>query len=207
MEITLLGQNVNAYGKDLYDDYGMENLLEDVAKTSVPRIKFVTSHPWDFTDKMIDIIAKYDNIMPFIHLPVQSGSNKILKLMGRRYTKEEYLKLFNKIKDKIKNVSITTDIIVGFPSEEESDFNEIRKVVGEEKHKLTIDELAEHTHSVSGNPVWGQKHTYGQITPGTSGQANDTDITDISVGKSGSDTPHNNIQPTEVVGYMWIRRK
>ena len=98
-------------------------------------------------------------------------------------------------------------LAVGIKDNEESDFNEIRKVVGEEKHKLTIDELAEHTHSVSGNPVWGQKHTYGQITPGTSGQANDTDITDISVGKSGSDTPHNNIQPTEVVGYMWIRRK
>ncbi len=136
MEITLLGQNVNAYGKDLYDDYGMENLLEDVAKTSVPRIKFVTSHPWDFTDKMIDIIAKYDNIMPFIHLPVQSGSNKILKLMGRRYTKEEYLKLFNKIKDKIKNVSITTDIIVGFPSEEESDFNETLDLVNTCKFDL-----------------------------------------------------------------------
>jgi len=124
LEITLLGQNVNAYGKDLYDDYGMENLLEDVAKTNIPRIKFVTSHPWDFTDKMIEIINKYDNILPFIHLPVQSGSNNILKLMGRRYTKESYLTLFNKMKERINNVSITTDIIVGFPNETKEDFEE-----------------------------------------------------------------------------------
>lgn len=124
LEITLLGQNVNAYGKDLYDDYGMENLLEDVAKTNIKRIKFVTSHPWDFTDKMIDIINKYDNILPFIHLPVQSGSDRILKLMGRRYTKESYLTLFNKMRERIKNVSITTDIIVGFPGETKEDFEE-----------------------------------------------------------------------------------
>jgi len=124
VEITLLGQNVNAYGKDLYNDYGMENLLEDVAKTNIQRIKFVTSHPWDFTDKMIEIINKYDNVLPFIHLPVQSGSDRILKLMGRRYTKESYLTLFNKMREQIKNVSITTDIIVGFPGETEEDFEE-----------------------------------------------------------------------------------
>ena len=123
-EITILGQNVNAYGKDLYDDYFMGELLEDIAKTKIPRIRFMTSHPWDFTDKMIDVIAKYDNIMPSVHLPVQSGSNKILKLMGRRYTKESYLELFNKIKNKIPGVTISTDIIVGFPGEEEEDFQE-----------------------------------------------------------------------------------
>ena len=128
-EITLLGQNVNAYGKDLYDDYGMENLLEDVAKTKIERIRFVTSHPWDFTDKMIDVIAKYDNVMPFVHLPVQSGSNDILKKMGRRYTKEDYIKLFDKIKTKIKDVSITTDIIVGFPNESDEDFKDTLDLV------------------------------------------------------------------------------
>ena len=90
----------------------MAELLEDVAKTGIERIRFVTSHPWDFTDDMIDVIAKYPNVMPYIHLPVQSGSNKILKLMGRRYTKESYLELFHKIKDKVKNATITTDIIV-----------------------------------------------------------------------------------------------
>lgn len=133
-EVTLLGQNVNAYGKDLKEDYRMENLLEDVAKTGIERVRFVTSHPWDFTDSMVDIIAKYDNIMPYIHLPLQSGSNRVLKLMGRRYTKEEYLKLFHNLKNKVKNVSITTDIIVGFPNETEEDFKETLSVVEECKY-------------------------------------------------------------------------
>ena len=123
-EVTLLGQNVNAYGKDLYDDYNMGDLLEDIAKLDIPRIRFMTSHPWDFTDKMIETIGKYPNIMPSVHLPVQSGSNKILKLMGRRYTRESYLDLFYKIKNTVPNVSISTDIIVGFPLEEEEDFQE-----------------------------------------------------------------------------------
>ncbi len=127
-EVTLLGQNVNAYGKDLYDDYGLGELLEDISKTSIPRIRFMTSHPWDFTDSMIGKMAKHKNIMPSIHLPMQSGSTKVLKKMGRRYTKEEYLALFNKIKEKIPNVSISTDIIVGFPGEEEEDFLETLEV-------------------------------------------------------------------------------
>lgn len=129
LEVTLLGQNVNAYGKDLEENYDFATLLEAVAKIGIPRIRFVTSHPWDFTDEMIDIIAKYDNIMPYIHLPLQSGSSKILKLMGRRYTKEEYITLYNKIKEKVKGVSITTDIIVGFPNETEEDFDETLEVV------------------------------------------------------------------------------
>ncbi len=128
-EITLLGQNVNAYGKDLYEDYNLSNLLEDVAKTDIDRIRFVTSHPWDFTDDMIKIISKYKNVMPYIHLPVQSGSNRILKLMGRRYTKEEYIELYNKIRDNVEGVSITTDIIVGFPGETEVDFKETLDLV------------------------------------------------------------------------------
>ena len=130
-EVTILGQNVNAYGKDLYNDYFMGELLEDIAKTGIPRIRFMTSHPWDFTDKMIDVIAKYDNIMPSIHLPLQSGSNKVLKLMGRRYTKESYMELFNKIKDKIPGVSVSTDIIVGFPGEDEKDIEETLEILEE----------------------------------------------------------------------------
>ena len=133
-EVTLLGQNVNAYGKDLEINYKMENLLEDTAKIGIDRIRFVTSHPWDFTDSMIDVIAKYDNIMPYIHLPLQSGSDRILKLMGRRYTKEDYLSLFHKLKEKIPNVSITTDIIVGFPGETRKDFEETLNVVDECKY-------------------------------------------------------------------------
>ena len=127
-EVTLLGQNVNAYGKDLELNYYMGDLLRDVAKTGIARVRFVTSHPWDFTDEMITIIKEYDNVMPYIHLPLQSGSNRILKLMGRRYTKESYLELFNKLKN-IPNVSITTDIIVGFPGETEEDFKETLDVV------------------------------------------------------------------------------
>lgn len=128
-EVTLLGQNVNAYGKDLDINYKMENLLEDVAKTGIERVRFVTSHPWDFTDNMISTIKNYPNIMPYIHLPLQSGSSKILKLMGRRYTKESYLELYNKIKENLPYSSITTDIIVGFPGETEEDFLETLEVV------------------------------------------------------------------------------
>ncbi len=131
LEVTLLGQNVNAYGKDLESEISFADLLEKVAKIGIPRIRFVTSHPWDFTDETINTIAKYNNIMPHIHLPLQSGSSKILKLMGRSYTKDEYLKLFNKIKKTIPNVAITTDIIVAFPGENELDFSHTLDVVNE----------------------------------------------------------------------------
>lgn len=133
-EVTLLGQNVNAYGKDLYDNYNLGDLLEEIALLNIPRIRFMTSHPWDFTDKMIDVIGKYSNIMPSVHLPVQSGSSKILKLMGRRYTKESYLELFHKIKDTVPGVSISTDIIVGFPGEDEEDFRETLSLAEECKY-------------------------------------------------------------------------
>lgn len=133
-EITLLGQNVNAYGKDLYEDYTLGNLLEDIAKKDIPRVRFMTSHPWDFTDSMVEVIGRYDNIMPSVHLPVQSGSSKILKLMGRRYTRESYLELFKKIKDTVPNVSISTDIIVGFPGESEEDFLETLSLAEECKY-------------------------------------------------------------------------
>ncbi len=133
-EITLLGQNVNAYGKDLDNEVSFAELLELVSQTGIERIRFVTSHPWDFTDELINVIASHDNIMPYIHLPLQSGSNRILKLMGRRYTKEEYLKLVDKIRENIPNVAITTDIIVGFPNESEEDFQETIDVVNKVKY-------------------------------------------------------------------------
>lgn len=133
-EITLLGQNVNAYGKDLYDDYTLTNLLEDIAKKDIPRVRFMTSHPWDFTDEMIEVIGKYPNIMPSIHLPVQSGSSRILKLMGRRYTKESYLELFDKIKKIVPGCAVSTDIIVGFPGETEEDFQETLDLVNKCKY-------------------------------------------------------------------------
>ena len=123
-EVTLLGQNVNAYGKDLYDNYNLADLLKDVSDTGIERIRFVTSHPWDFTDSMVDIIASRDNIMPYIHLPLQSGSNKILKLMNRRYDKEYFMNKVKEIRSLRKDISLSTDVIVGFPGETEDDFNE-----------------------------------------------------------------------------------
>lgn len=129
MEVTLLGQNVNAYGKDLDLGYDFATLLEEVAKMGIPRIRFVTSHPWNFTDKMVDVIAKYDNVMPYVHLPIQSGSDDILSKMNRKYTIDEYKKLFDQIKSKVKNVAITTDIIVGFPNETDEDFKKTLDIV------------------------------------------------------------------------------
>ena len=134
IEITLLGQNVNAYGKDIEGELDFAGLLQAVADTGIKRLRFVTSHPWDFTDEMIDVIARNKNVMPYVHLPLQSGSDRILKLMGRRYTKDEYLTLFNKIKEKVDNVSITTDIIVGFPNETIEDYNDTLDVVNKCKY-------------------------------------------------------------------------
>ncbi len=128
-EITLLGQNVNAYGKDLENELSFAELLKKVSDIGIERIRFVTSHPWDFEDELIKVISECKNIMPYIHLPLQSGSSRILKLMGRRYTKEEYINLFDKIKKSIPGVAVTTDIIVGFPGETEEDFKETLDVV------------------------------------------------------------------------------
>lgn len=133
-EITLLGQNVNAYGKDIYEDYTLANLLEEAALLNVPRLTFMTSHPWDFTDEMIEIIGKYPNIMPYVHLPLQSGSSKILKRMNRRYTKESYLELAYKLKERVPNLSLSTDIIVGFPGETDEDFEETLEIVRKLKY-------------------------------------------------------------------------
>lgn len=128
-EVTLLGQNVNSYGKDIHLEGGFARLLEETAKIGIPRIRFTTSHPWDFTDEMIDVIARYENIMPFIHLPVQSGDSAMLKIMGRRYTIEQYKELFDKIKEKIPNCAFSTDIIVGFPNESEEQFQHTLDIV------------------------------------------------------------------------------
>lgn len=130
-EVTLLGQNVNSYGKDRPEEINFAELLQLVSDTKILRVRFVTSHPWDFTEEMIEVIKTNDNIMKSVHLPVQSGSNKILKLMGRRYTKENYLDLFKKLKKEIPNIAITTDIIVGFPNETDEDFKETLSLVDE----------------------------------------------------------------------------
>ncbi|MGI6608147.1 MAG: tRNA (N6-isopentenyl adenosine(37)-C2)-methylthiotransferase MiaB [Erysipelotrichaceae bacterium] len=128
-EVTLLGQNVNAYGKDLDEGYTFSDLLEKVSDTGIKRIRFTTSHPWDFDDRMIDIIASRSNLMPFIHLPLQSGNDEILKMMRRKYTAEQYRELFDKIKNRIPDVAVSTDIIVGFPNETEKQFMDTLKMV------------------------------------------------------------------------------
>lgn len=129
-EVTLLGQNVNAYGRDFIDlDYTFSDLLNDIAKTDIPRVRFMTSHPRDFDEATVLAIKNGKNLMPHIHLPVQSGSNKVLKKMNRKYTKESYLELVNMIYKEIPNASLTTDIIVGFPSETKEDFEETLALV------------------------------------------------------------------------------
>lgn len=131
-EVTLLGQNVNAYGKDFEDkEYRFGDLLDDVSKIDIPRIRFTTSHPRDFDDHLIDVLAKGGNLLDHIHLPVQSGSSHILRKMNRKYTRESYLELVRKIKAAIPNVTLTTDIIVGFPNETEEQFEETMTLMKE----------------------------------------------------------------------------
>jgi tRNA-2-methylthio-N6-dimethylallyladenosine synthase len=128
-EATLLGQNVNSYVDDVFDFADLLVKVADVDKKM--RIRFMTSHPQDMSDKLIETIGSRDNICNYIHLPVQSGSNRILELMNRTYTRDQYLTLVNKIKKVIPDISLSTDIISGFPTETEDD------------HKKTLDLLKE----------------------------------------------------------------
>lgn len=131
-EITLLGQNVNSYGHDRSDGMDFATLLKLICdSTNIPRIRFMTSHPKDLSDDLIEVMAKYEQICRHLHLPVQSGSTRILGRMNRKYTKEKYLDLVRKVKEKIPGIALSTDIIVGFPGETEEDFNETLSVVEE----------------------------------------------------------------------------
>ncbi|MBC5629301.1 tRNA (N6-isopentenyl adenosine(37)-C2)-methylthiotransferase MiaB [Clostridium sp. NSJ-6] len=131
-EITLLGQNVNSYGKGLEEDINFAKLLRMINEVEgIERVRFMTSHPKDLTDDVILAIKECDKLCEQIHLPVQSGSNNILKKMNRHYTREYYMELVNKIKKEIPGVSLTTDIIVGFPGETEEDFLETLELVRE----------------------------------------------------------------------------
>ncbi|MCD6082626.1 tRNA (N6-isopentenyl adenosine(37)-C2)-methylthiotransferase MiaB [Candidatus Aerophobetes bacterium] len=132
-EVTLLGQNVNSYGKGLEDRLDFADLLTRInCIEGIERIRFTTSHPKDITDKLIQRMRDLDKVCEHLHLPVQAGSNKVLKRMRRGYTKERYLELVDKIRKTIPQISLTTDIIVGFPGESEQDFQEtldlVRKV-------------------------------------------------------------------------------
>ncbi|MFZ4454227.1 tRNA (N6-isopentenyl adenosine(37)-C2)-methylthiotransferase MiaB [Salibacterium aidingense] len=130
-EITLLGQNVNAYGKDLEEDYGLADLMDELRLIDIPRIRFTTSHPRDFDDHLVQVLAKGGNLVEHIHLPVQSGNNDVLKLMGRKYTREQYVELARKIKEAMPHASFTTDIIVGFPNETEEQFQDTLSLMKE----------------------------------------------------------------------------
>lgn len=132
VEVMLLGQNVNSYGKNLEHPMTFAQLLEEVEKIDgLERIRFMTSHPKDLSDELIEVLGKSKKICKHLHLPLQSGSSRILKEMNRHYTKEQYLELVKKIRAAVPDIALTTDIIVGFPGETEEDFLETMEVVKE----------------------------------------------------------------------------
>lgn len=162
--VTLIGQNVNSYGSDIIKNQKIKNknqkityvkhlgrlriptlfpsLLEEVSRIKgIKTIDFISSNPWDFSDELIDVIARHSNISRHIHLPVQSGDNDVLKRMNRWYTREEYLALFKKLRDKIPGVTVSTDIIVGFCGETKKQFEhtvQLAKEVGFTKAYISI---------------------------------------------------------------------
>lgn len=135
VEIMLLGQNVNSYGKTLDSPMTFAELLKEIVKIEgLERVRFMTSHPKDLSDDLIEVMKNSDKICNHLHLPVQSGSSRILKIMNRHYTKEQYLDLVDRIKAAMPGISLTTDIIVGFPGETEEDFEETLDVVRKVKY-------------------------------------------------------------------------
>ena len=130
-EITLLGQNVNSYGRDLYGEPRFAQVLDAVAATGIERLRFLTSHPKDLNDEVIERFSMHDNIMPALHLALQSGSDRILRQMNRRYTAEHYLGLVEKLRRACPGIALSTDIIVGFPGESEQDFQATYDLVKE----------------------------------------------------------------------------
>ncbi len=124
-EVMLLGQNVNSYGNDFGDGTSFAALLEEVCKIDgIDRVRFMTSHPKDISDELIEVMAKEDKICKQLHLPIQCGSSRVLEKMNRKYTKEQYLEIVRKVKEKMPDIVLTTDIIVGFPGETNEDFKE-----------------------------------------------------------------------------------
>ena len=131
-EVMLLGQNVNSYGNDTQGGLNFAGLLKEVCKVDgIERVRFMTSHPKDLSDELIEVMAEEAKICKQLHLPIQSGSNRILEKMNRKYTKESYLELVRKVKEKMPQIVLTTDIIVGFPGETDEDFNETLEILKE----------------------------------------------------------------------------
>lgn len=133
-EITLLGQNVNSYGRDSFGSPRFAELLRAVGETGVERIFFTSSHPKDLLPETIDAMAEVPSVMPQLHLAVQSGSNRILKLMNRKYTREHYLDLIDRVRDRIPDIALSTDVIVGFPGETEEDFEQTISLAQEARY-------------------------------------------------------------------------
>lgn len=129
IEITLLGQNVNSYGTDIAGQRLFGQLLEQIARMGFERVGFATSHPRDFDFEIVDVVARYPNISRQIHIPVQSGSNRILKLMNRGYTRERYIELADYIRERVPDAAITTDVMVGFPGETDRDFADTLDII------------------------------------------------------------------------------
>lgn len=129
VEVTLLGQNVNSYGRDRYGDSRFAELLQRVADTGIQRLRFATSHPKDISDDTIGALARIPALMPYLHLPVQHGANRILQAMNRRYTRETYLERIAAVRAAVPDIALSTDIIVGFPGETEEDFQETLDLV------------------------------------------------------------------------------
>jgi tRNA-2-methylthio-N6-dimethylallyladenosine synthase len=135
-EITLLGQNVNSYGKDFQNGYGFAELLHEVAHTGVERLRFVTSLPQDLTEKILEVMTDEPNISPSLNLPIQSGSDRVLKLMNRKYTRAEYLNKVRLVRSFLPEAGLTSDLIVGFPGETEEDFRDSLSALSEIRFDL-----------------------------------------------------------------------
>ncbi|NTW27842.1 MAG: tRNA (N6-isopentenyl adenosine(37)-C2)-methylthiotransferase MiaB [Coriobacteriia bacterium] len=138
LEVTLLGQNVNSYGRDLYGQPRFAEILRAVAATGIPRIRFTTSHPKDLSDETITAMSELPAVMPYLHLPVQSGSDRVLSAMNRRYTQAEYLARVGRIREAIPGLALSSDIIVGFPGETEEDFQATLDVVSAVRYDQTF---------------------------------------------------------------------
>jgi len=130
-QVTLLGQNVDAYGKDFGDEYAFAKLLKDVADTGIERIRFTSPYPSDFNEQVFEVMKACPNIMPSLHMPLQSGSDRVLKSMNRRYDRSQYLQIVKDFRKNLPDAFLTTDLIVGFPTETEEDFQETLSLVRE----------------------------------------------------------------------------
>ena len=135
-EVTLLGQNVNSYGSDFHDGYGFAELLSEVARTGVERVRFVTSLPQDLTEKIVDVMACEPNVCPSLNLPIQAGSDRILKLMNRKYTRAEYMEKVRMARSRLPELGLSSDLIVGFPGETEEDFEASMSALSEIRFDL-----------------------------------------------------------------------